>query len=342
MDRFSLVIEKVVQNTPTCSTLVFKKPRFKKIFYHSGQYLLLKIPINQKIYYRAYSISSSPSIQENLQITIKRVPNGIVSNYILDELCVGDIIEVISIKGNFKVNFNNLPKEIYFWAGGSGITPIYSMICELLNKSSVSINLIYSSSTLNEVIFFNELLSFSKEFSSRFKLFILISREKASNTEIINYSRLNAIWLTDFLSKRNGINANHYICGPSGLTSLILENLSNIDIDSSLIFTENFNHQLNKRNLPKVIDSEVVLIHGNKRSIVHVTKGESILKAALDAGNDLPFACQNGNCQICKAFLSNGNTLMVTETETSKMNETEILLCCSYPISNEVEIKIEL
>jgi len=125
-----LTVEKIIQETEDAVSVVFKKPGlFKKVKYKPGQFLTLKIPINNKIENRSYSLSSSPWLHKSLRITVKKVKGGLISNYICNELKEGQKIEVDKPIGNFFIEPNKKESKKYvMFAGGSGITPVYSII----------------------------------------------------------------------------------------------------------------------------------------------------------------------------------------------------------------------
>ena len=142
-----LIVEKIIQETEDAVSVVFKKPGlFKKIKYLPGQFLTLKLPINNKIENRSYSLSSSPWIHSFLRITVKRVEGGLVSNYICDELKEGQKIAVDKPMGNFYVDPDKKSAKNYvLLAGGSGVTPVYSILISLLEKEPNSkVTLIYA------------------------------------------------------------------------------------------------------------------------------------------------------------------------------------------------------
>ena len=111
---YSLKVIDIRRESSDSKTFVFKQPGLRKIKYRAGQFLTLILSIAGRRYRRAYSLSSSPSLNHNLCITIKRVPGGVISNYLFDKCKEGDIIEVMGPLGEFVYDFENTATNIFF------------------------------------------------------------------------------------------------------------------------------------------------------------------------------------------------------------------------------------
>jgi len=132
-----LTVEKIIHETDDAVSVVFNKPSgiFSRFKYKPGQFMTLKIPIENKIENRSYSLSSNPWIDKFLRITVKRVEGGLVSNYICNNLKEGQKIEIDKPTGGFYVDpKKNASLNYVLFAGGSGITPIFSIITSVLDK----------------------------------------------------------------------------------------------------------------------------------------------------------------------------------------------------------------
>lgn len=332
-----------MENTSNSITIYFKKPVLKKFIYNAGQYIILKVYINGRKYSRAYSLSSSPFKSNDLSITIKRIPGGIVSNYILNNVRIGDIYEVSEPIGSFVIDNVNFSNNIFFWTAGSGITPIYSILNELLISSpSVQVYLTYGNATKKDSIFLSELLDLSLKYKERFNLNLFFSRDQEMLIENSFSGRINADYVKSYtLSCLNSIDTSkHFVCGPSEMKKMIIETLENIGVSEESIFSEDFELTVNEQDLMEVIDSEVdLLVNGNEYKIF-VKKGKTILDGYLDEGIDLPYSCQTGSCETCKARILSGETKMIGIKAKMELSKDEILLCCSFPLTNRVQIEI--
>ena len=322
---------------------ILKQPGLRKIKYTAGQYITLSLNINGRKYKRAYSFSSSPSVDENLKITIKRVPNGIVSNYLIDKINVGDIIEVSEPMGEFIFNQEKNPSQVFLWAAGSGITPIYSILNQLLiSNPSTQIHLIYGNSTKDEAIFLNELKELAINYKEQFVLNLFFSRNSEMQVENSILGRINSDFVKGYtLNHHNPINeGQHFICGPSQMKKMIIESLQNIGFSEDSIFSEDFELTVNEQDLTEVIDSEVELNVNGSGHKIFVQKGKTILDAYLDNRIDLPYSCQTGNCNTCKATILSGEAKMIGVKERNDLCKHETLLCCSFPLTQNIQIEI--
>jgi ring-1,2-phenylacetyl-CoA epoxidase subunit PaaE len=218
-----LIIDKLVkENYNTVS--VYFKPTAKEFYnYKAGQYLTVKVKINGKKYNRCFSLSSSPNIDDFLRITVKL--KGEVSHYFYHTAQVGDTIESLLPVGDFTyIPHKNTAKHYVMIAGGSGITPLYSMIRQILNyEPDSNVTLLYANKQEENIIFKNELNQLVQQYS-RFEYTNFISSTK----------RISSDDLKVFT------NAIYYVCGPDSLKEAILLHLKNMKISKSNINVEHF------------------------------------------------------------------------------------------------------
>jgi ring-1,2-phenylacetyl-CoA epoxidase subunit PaaE len=280
---------------------------------------------------------------DNLKITVKRVSNGIVSNYFLDNIKVGDIIEVSEPMGEFVLDIENNPDQVFFWGAGSGITPIFSIMRELLYSSpSTMIHFTYGNSTNEESIFLKELLDLSDKHREQFNLNLFFSRDHNKLIELSFSGRINSDFVKGYTMNHPSTfgTSQHFICGPSQMKEMIIESLVNIGLPRESIFSEDFQLTVNEQDLIEVIDSEAELHVNGKEFNVLVQRGKTILDAYLDNGIDLPYSCQTGSCDTCKARIVSGETKMIGVKERLDLSKHETLLCCSFPVTQKIQIEI--
>jgi ring-1,2-phenylacetyl-CoA epoxidase subunit PaaE len=345
MNRYSLTIKEIRKETNDTITLCFKQPGLRKIKYQAGQYLTLIVRINGRKYARPYSFSSAPSVDEKLEVTVKRVPNGKVSNYINDEVKVGDVVEVMEPMGDFTFDALNPERTIYLWGVGSGITPLYSLTKEILKtQSNTKIHLVYGNKLKESSIFSKQLLHLQQENADVFKLTHFYSQEN-----IINEGKevLKGRITPDFVSNLVSQNANckeslHYICGPIGLKETVKNALFKLNIPSSSVFIEDFELVIDPKELESLEDCKVSLLFDGVITNLFIPKGKSILEIALDNKIEIPYSCQTGNCNTCKGIVKNGQLKMLGLTkERDDLAQDEFLLCCSYPLTSEVSVEVK-
>lgn len=344
MKQYTLTIQNIRKETKDTITLCFKQPGLRKINYQAGQYITLMVKINGRKYARPYSFSSAPSVDSFLEVTVKRVSNGIVSNYINDKLKVGDIIEVLEPMGDFVYNTSKAIDDIYLWGVGSGITPLFSVAKEILNtKTGGNVHLIYGNKDQKSMIFQNQLSLLQQENLLTFKITNFYSQVDLT-TEKSNFrkGRINEDFVNYLMSQNeNAKNSIHYICGPNGLKNTVKNSLLNFDIPLSSILIEEFELVIDPKEFVGIEDSNVSINFQGVDTIVEVEKGKSILEAALDAGIELPYSCQTGSCNTCKGKLKAGGLRMIgLLKEREDLALDDYLLCCSHPLTEDVYIQI--
>jgi len=342
MKNYTLKVENIRKETEDTLTLCFKQPGLRKIKYQAGQYLTLSFRIEGRKYTRAYSFSSSPSIDSFLEVTIKRVPNGKVSNYIHDFLKVGDIVEVLEPMGDFVFDANSQTKTIYFWGAGSGITPLMAMIKEILfSNQTIQLNLIYGNKTLESVIFLDKIKELESLYPKQFKVFHFLSQQNNADQENIFQGRINTAFIETLLKDNDSKDTLHYICGSDGLKKTIKTVLNQIQFPESAIYSEDFELIIDPSAFEGIEDRAVKINFLEKETQIEVLKGKNVLEAALDNNMELPYSCQTGSCSTCKATLLEGKMKMIgLEKPRTDLNQDEFLLCCSYPLTEDIYIKV--
>jgi ring-1,2-phenylacetyl-CoA epoxidase subunit PaaE len=342
MKSYTLKVQEVRLETNDTVTICFKQPGLKKIKYLAGQYLTLQFRINGRRYIRPYSFSSTPIIDSTLDVTVKRVPGGIVSNYINDNVKVEDVIEVQEPLGDFIFELDESIKSVVFWGVGSGITPLFSMIKDLLmNQSVIDIYLVYGNKSNSSVIFKDQLEKLKKKYSERFKIYSFYSKEEFFYEDSHNYrGRIDSSFV-ESLVKNIEYPSRHYICGPVGLKNTVKQSLINLGENINNVFSEDFELIKNPEDFKDIKDQEIYLNFVGIECKLSIKSGNSILEEALEAGLELPYSCQTGNCSTCKGILKSGKLKMIgLDKPRTDLKDNEFLLCCSYPLTNDVCIEI--
>jgi len=344
MTVFTLKVVEIRKEIDDAVTLCFKQPGLKKIKYLAGQYITLIIRINGRRYIRPYSFSSCPEIDKNLEVTVKRVPNGIVSNHINDVVKEGDAIEVLSAMGDFIFNEFDGQKSIYLWGIGSGITPLISITKFVLNKiSDLKVNLIYGNKNFENTIFLDQILQLSEAFPDRIIVQHFHTRLKVDEQlpDVIQ-GRIDKSKVISIVQKDKDLeHSAHYICGPAGLKKSVKEGLRNFNIDEAKIFSEEFELIKDPKDFIDIHTRQLNIEFNGKNITLEVVKGKSILEAGLDADIELPYSCQTGNCSTCKGKLLKGQVKMIgLNKKREDLKDDEYLLCCSHPLTDDVSIKI--
>ena len=340
-----LLVKDIIKETDDSLSISFKNGNlFKKLKYKPGQFLTIHVPIENKIHKRAYSFSSNPFTDKDLKITIKRVEKGLVSNYVHDHLKIGDKLEVDNPAGSFFIEPKEKNQKQYvLFAGGSGVTPIFSILKSILTKEKDSkILLIYANQTVESIIFYHEILTLESEYPNNLTVEHIISSEN-NRKDKYHSGFLTKSLLDTIFEKRNLTYDDHkyMICGPFGYMEKVKEILKSNGISRNKITVEVF-------KLPEIkiagkdLVSDVTIKHAGKEHQVEVKGDVTILQQAMSKNIVLPYSCRSGMCSTCKAKCIEGEIEMteghfLTDAEVKKGN---ILTCISYPVSEKVVIEI--
>lgn len=331
-----LRIESVKQESPDTKTFFLKEVSGKRVPYKAGQFVTLVFTHRTEDIRRSYSLSSSPD-EDLLAVTVKRQANGEISRFMMNKLKVGEILSAVEPAGRFVVNSFHPEKDIFFFAAGSGITPVFSQLKYILKRDGKSkLTLIYSNKDAS-VLFRDELDRLAAAHAGRLTVIYLISSEgKRLNNEGVE--RLVKQNLKFDLDK-----AEFYACGPFAYMRMVRLTLIYIGVEPGKIRRENFVIET-----IAVASSLVnyppgkVKIHFNGE-VYDITTGEnqSILQAALQNNVQLPYSCRVGSCSTCSAICKSGRVVMsVNEVLTdSDLEQGWVLTCTGHPVSDGVVIE---
>lgn len=344
MVSYTLKVVEIRRETKDCITLCFKQPALRKVKYLAGQYLTLNLRINGRRYLRPYSFSSTPELDDKIEITVKRVLSGVVSNHINDNIVIGDSIECLSPMGTFLYRKDLKPKSVYFWGIGSGITPLFSLIKSILSlEEQVRVYLIYGNKNEESTIFLAQINQLIDEYASRFTVFYFYSQSHVSiNPMSVFGGRIMEHHILQILSEEDELAASiHYICGLPELKQTVKSVLYQKGMDKERIFVEDFELIKNPEDFVAIETQTVMLFFEQIEYALEVVKGKSVLEAALDASIELPYSCQIGDCSTCKAKLTSGSLTMIgLDKQREDLKADEFLLCCSHPLTNDVYIEV--
>jgi ring-1,2-phenylacetyl-CoA epoxidase subunit PaaE len=344
MITYTLKIAEIRKETEDTVTLAFKQPGLKKIRYNAGQYLTLIFRINGRRYIRPYSFSSAPGIDSLLEITVKRIPGGIVSNHICDVVREGDMIEVMEPLGDFTANEHLLKNRsnIILWGAGSGITPLFSIAKYVLAlQATHHVTLVYGNRNTESVIFNNKIRELQDKYKNTFSVWHFHTQLTVQETQpFLVQGRIQPAKVLEVIKAEKELSdAAHFICGPAGLKESVKEALQMYNILQADIYSEDFELVKNEKDFEEVVTQTIRIIKDGTSHAVEVAKGKSILEAGLDALLELPYSCQTGNCSVCRGILLEGKVKQLIKKHTD-LKENEYQLCCTYPLSGDVKVTI--
>ncbi|SMO61286.1 ferredoxin--NADP reductase [Solitalea koreensis] len=342
MQKYTLKVQEVVNETGDTITIRFKQPGLKKVKYKPGQYLTICVNVNGRKYKRPYSISSAPGIDSTVDVTVKRVAGGVVSNFLNDTIAEGQMMEVLEPIGDFVLSENQSSANLVLWGAGSGVTPLLSILKASLINSIGHISLVYCNRDHDSVIFKKMLDAIVEQNPDRLKVYYIYSKPKREDHNIFQTGRLNKQMVHKIIEEiSDPINTLHYICGPKGIKETVVNELISLSFPENQIYFENFEKTIDPKEFEGVEDREISIDFNGTNSMLRVEKGKSFLDAALDSGFDLPYSCQIGTCLECKGKIISGDVRMLgLEKVPSELMTDECLLCCSHPLTDNIQIQI--
>lgn len=338
-----VIIKSINEEVSGFKTFVFEEGH--RIQYKAGQYITFVQQQAGAEVRRSYSITSSPFLGEPLSIGVKRVENGAFSRQLIDAAKVGDELLTIGSGGLFVLPDDIAAyKQLFFFAAGSGITPIYSLLkTALFGFPHLSIVLVYSNASVEKTVFHDSLKTLQQIFSDRFQLELLFS-----NAPDLSQARLHRDRILQLLKQRMEGDKEatlFYVCGPENYMRLCTYTLQEDGIDPSNIKRENFViNNLARRDAtpPDKEDRTAHIQFGEGSYTIPVHFPDSILQAAKKAGLSLPYSCEAGRCGNCVARCKRGEVWhsyneVLTEKELAR---GLVLTCVGHPVGGDVWLEI--
>ncbi|MEM6261361.1 MAG: ferredoxin--NADP reductase [Bacteroidota bacterium] len=344
----SLKIKEVVRETADAITIHFQQPLLRKISYKPGQFLTLTVPVNGKTLYRSYSLCSAPKLDKTLAVTVKRVENGVVSNFLNDHVKAGKKMEIAEPSGRFTIeNTVKDQRHVVLIGGGSGITPLMSIMrSTLFNEPKSKVSLVYANRNEASVIFKDALKELQGKFPDRLHLQHFLSQPAAGDSIEHQTGRLTAETVSSLVKELpfegNGSSV-YYICGPNGMMEVAEAGLKAAGIPEASILQEHFVVEEVERKVVGEGVKPVTLIFDGDTHELLVDPSHTILEAAMEQGLYLPYSCQSGICSTCMGKVHQGTVEMDNnESLTDEdLDEGYVLLCQAHPTSDDVKVEVE-
>lgn len=336
----NLKVVAVEAETADAVTIHLKPPFMRTLDYQAGQYLSLEFDAAGVAQRRAYSLSSTPGLDRHLSITVKRVDGGLVSARLVEQLSAGDKVRSLGTNGRFVLTGG--ARHLVMLAGGSGITPIFSIIKQALHfERDSQVTLIYCNRNRQSVIFADKLEQLAARYPGRLQVVHLLSQPGDGSTA----TRLTREHARALLSPLHGAHTHYYLCGPAGMMQEAREALSAMAVADAQIHLENFVAPSKPVDAVAPVGqaAQVHLSLQGREHSFEVRAGQTILEAALAQGLQPPFSCRSGFCTACVCTRITGEVEMAEGHGLSpaelKMGQT--LICVGYPKSAEVRLAVD-
>jgi ring-1,2-phenylacetyl-CoA epoxidase subunit PaaE len=353
---FDVKIADVRRETADCVSVALDIPLEAKdsFKYTQGQYITFKVNVNGEELRRSYSICTSPVTDSEIRVAVKKVEGGRVSTYFNEKLKVGDVLPVMPPLGNFHTPLNSSNKKHYvLFAGGSGITPMLSILKTSLHSEPQSkVTLFYGNQDEQAIIFKSEIEKLEAQYNDRLKVYHILNEPKQEE------NKKDALFVGIMMPEKNKALMDKYInlsddlevfiCGPSGMMASVEETLNLLNLDKKKVHLEYFTapadtsetveNPAKAENGNEIFESKVTIVSDGAE--YHLTLGadDVILDAALDAGVDAPYACRGGSCCTCRAKVIEGKVMMKVNYALLdwEVEEGYVLTCQSVPVTPTV------
>ncbi|MGH3243644.1 MAG: 2Fe-2S iron-sulfur cluster-binding protein [Spirillospora sp.] len=336
----------VVHETADAHSLVLEpaeddRDRFS---YRPGQFLTVRVPAGDGWAARCYSLCSSPLTDDRLKVTVKRVDGGLGSNWICDNVTAGDVLEVLRPAGTFTPP--SLDDDLLLVAGGSGITPVMSILKSCLAGGTGKVLLLYANRDERSVIFAAELRALTRAHPDRLTVVHLLESVQGLPTPAA---------VRTLASPYAGRRA--FVCGPEIFMDLVTGAFTDLGIR---VHAERFfsldNDPFEEPEPPAEpapgadageIDVEVAIdveveLDGETRTVPW-PRSQRLLDALLRAGVDAPFSCREGNCSACACVALEGGVTLDANAVLDERDLADglILACQARPVTDRLKITYE-
>lgn len=328
-----LRIKRVVRETSDAISLVLDVPEHcsSQYRYQAGQFMTLRVTVDGQDLRRCYSMSSAP-VEDDMQITIKRDPGGLVSNWLNDTASEGVEIHAAPPEGRFCLR--DTADEIVAFAGGSGITPIMSLVRTALVNSSRRIRLFYANRSRDSVIFADALARLANDHADR----LVVAHHIDDDAGVVTPSAVES-----FIANAGA--ADFYICGPGPFMDTVEAAVLGSGVQRERVHLERFSVEPVPAD---VADSsgqteEVVIELDRKKTTAGYRAGNTLLQTARIAGLRAPSSCETGSCGTCMARIVSGSARMLNNDalDDDEVAEGWVLTCQSLPTSRTIHVVYE-
>ncbi|MFO0676148.1 MAG: ferredoxin reductase [Polyangiaceae bacterium] len=329
-------VVRVTSETADVKTFEFEPNRWWK-GHVAGQFVNVEVEIDGVRHRRCYSLSSAPSAPRPT-ITVKRVPGGKVSNFLHDRVKVDDVLTLGAAAGDFKIPVRipeMLPRKLLFVSGGSGATPVMSMLRERAAWGVVDdVVYVHAARTAEDILFADELVSLAEQFPG-LRLRFAVESGDAPAFGTTTLGRLDVAALSAMVPDLASREA--FMCGPSGMMDALAPAWTETGLDD-LLRTERFTAPTPAK-VPTTAPEKVRLTLVGSNRAMDATPDESLLEVLEGAGMKPAHGCRMGICNTCLCKKKSGAVLDTTTGAVSTDADEDIRLCVSRALS-DVELAV--
>ena len=347
----ALRVAEIIPETAEANSIRFEIPaELRETFaFRAGQHLTLRATIGGEEVRRNYSLCTAPA-DGDWMVTVKRIGGGLFSNWVGDQLKPGDTIDVMVPHGSFTTDFAaSTARHLVGIAGGSGITPVISLIRTLLSEEPNSrFTLLYGNRDSSSVIFLEALANLKDKYLGRFEIYHFLDAEEqdiALFNGMLDRERLDEA-IAALVPNAAGVDG-WFVCGPGPMMDAAEGALLDRNVARDRIHIERFTadrpagavvREMAELQTQAEGVSVSVTLDGRTRK-VPFTAG-SILDSARASGLAAPFACKAGVCATCRARVTKGKVEMAARygLTDEEIADGYVLTCQSVPVGNGVAV----
>jgi len=351
MARFHTLTVTDVHKTIRDAVVLTLAPKDGDFEFIQGQYLTFRRDFEGEELRRSYSICAGKD-EGVLQVGIKRVDGGAFSTWANENVKVGDQMEALQPMGNFHTPISETDGKSYLgFAGGSGITPVLSILKTVLTREPNSeFTLVYANRGVSSIMFREELEDLKNLYLGRLTIIHIL--ETDSQDIDLFTGRIDEEKCALLFKHWIDINSvdTTYICGPEPMMQAIAKSLKGHGLNDNQIKFELFASGQPGRAKRKAqsVDAAghtgttktTVVMDGSTRSFTMPKDGVTLLEAAIQNDIDAPFSCRAGVCSTCRAKLLEGEVEMVANhaLEDYEVEQGYILTCQCYPLTDKIVV----
>jgi ring-1,2-phenylacetyl-CoA epoxidase subunit PaaE len=341
----SLKVSQVVVEAGDAKLVSFEVPAALKAAFDfsPGQFLTLRHGELR----RSYSICAARG--EALSVGVRLVAGGAFSTWLHKDLKVGDLVDVMPPDGRFGAALAGRPRHVLAVAGGSGITPILSIIKTVLSSDpQARCTLIYGNRQASSTMFKESLEDLKNRHFTRLALHHVLSREGVDSA--LHSGRIDAAKMADFLKLAGPVDAA-FVCGPHAMNDEVEAALLAAGVAPQHIHIERFGvppsaaeATLHAARPGDATQARITIVRdGVRREIEFSSNDDSILAAAGRAGLDVPYSCRSGVCATCRAKVLQGQVRMDRNfaLEPSEVAAGFVLTCQAHPLSETLVVSFD-
>ncbi len=335
----ALTVTAVIEESYDAKSVVLAIPdeHRARFAYRPGQFLTMRVPSDLTgSAARCYSLASSPHTDDTHKVTVKRTNGGYVSNWLCDNVSVGDTIDALPPSGQFTPA--DLDADFLLWAAGSGITPVMSILKSALAAGTGRVVLCYANRDERSVIFAAELRELAARYAGRLTVLHWLESIQGLPTraQLGGFARM----FTSYQS---------FVCGPEPFMAVVKEALGEAGVPRANIHLEVF-QSLTGDPFAEVAIEDVAGDVGAADAEVSIDgqthhlcwpKSRNLVDVMLSQGIDVPFSCREGNCGSCAATVLDGQVDVGNAAilEPEDIAEGLFLACQARPLSSRLKVE---